>query len=140
MFAQIAVHGIWCALTRNGQLAMTVLYRDTSTKEILWWQLSKQGKSTRQIGREWGVSHTTVRRAIKREDARRKLPKFRLLIPRVLTPQSPCPHDMPIVDGERAVCLICHVSGWDGHPDLAYTEPVEPEKPKPPSDGLKGGL
>lgn len=117
-----------------------MLGRDNVGREIVWYLAAKKGHSTRAIAKEFGVSHTTVRRGITREKARRQLPRFKLIVPRVLTPDSPCPHKTPIVDGEPAVCLICHVSGWDGHPDLVYTEPAEPEKPKPPSDGLKGGL
>ncbi len=116
-----------------------ILYRDTSTRDIIWWQLSKQGKSTRQIGHQFRVSHTEIRRGIAREQARRELPKFALLIPQVLVPQSPCPHGV-IEDGERVVCLVCHKCGWDGHPKLAYTEPVEREKPALPADGLRGGI
>lgn len=122
---------------------MTVLARDKSARDIVWWQLSKQGKSSRQIAKEFRVSHSTVSRGISRERARRELPKFRLLIPQVLVPQSPCPHERPIEAGDNSVCLICHASGWDGHPELVPTEPVEPEGEKayqPPEDGLLGGL
>ena len=79
------------------------------------------------------------------------LPKLQPLFPvEALTPGSLCGHREPIKRGSIFCCVICHTSGYDGHPDLqidASTEGVPkpdcrvppPEEPrKLPSDIVPG--
>ena len=60
----------------------------------------------------------------------------------VFTPYSKCPHEGPIPEGSKLVCMVCHKSGKDGTPALPRdvkrlpddprpTEPEQPESPKP---------
>ena len=117
-----------------------MLYSDLANRQVLWHTAAKQhGKSCRVIAKAWGVSAMTVWRAISREEARRKLPKFALLMPQHFTPQAPCPHGV-IEDGAHVVCLVCHATGLDGHPDLIVKE-LPPDPPEAiDGDGLAGGL
>ena len=103
---------------------MVILYRDSATRDVVWWTLARQGKSAREIGREFGLSHTTIRKGITREEARRRLPKFEILMPLLLKPDSSCPHGI-ISDGQTVYCIQCHATGLDGHPDLVIDKAVE---------------
>lgn len=51
-----------------------------------------------------------------------------------MTPTSPCGHKKPIKRGSIFVCMVCHQSGWDGHPDLVIGPDEMPSNDKPDDD------
>lgn len=51
-----------------------------------------------------------------------------------MTPMSPCGHKKPIKRGSIFVCMVCHQSGWDGHPDLVIEPGEMPVNDKPDDD------
>jgi len=119
-----------------------MLFRDSSDRDVVCYVAAKKGYSTREIASAFGLSQSTVMRAISREDARRRLPEhsFEILLPQHFTPESPCPHTGHIPDGQRSYCTVCHESGWDGHKDMVITE-MPPDPPCLVDDGsLAGGL
>ncbi len=119
--------------------------RDKSMRDVVWYVLSKQGNSARQIGLQFGVHHATVRKGITREQARRRVPKVAILFPAAptpFTPLTPCQHGI-INDGDSVYCPVCHVCGLDGHPELIIdrkTEKVRTRQWDEVADGLVGGI
>jgi hypothetical protein len=66
-----------------------------------------------------------------------KAPDFRVprLVPLFpvgpLVPGSPCGHKKKIQRGSSFICMTCHQSGWEGHPDLVI-DPNETRSPTRP--------
>lgn len=118
--------------------------RDKSMRDVVWFVLAKRGKSPRQIASQFGVSRTTVRRGITREQARRRVPQVAILFPAAPTPFTPltmCQHGV-INDGEHVYCPVCHICGLDGHPELIIdtkAEKVRTRQWDDTVDGLAGG-
>jgi RNA polymerase sigma factor (sigma-70 family) len=53
------------------------------------------------------------------------------------TPQSTCPHRVPIAPGSALCCMVCHRSGIDEHVALQRdprTDPAPERKPTPPPE------
>lgn len=47
------------------------------------------------------------------------------------TPYSKCPHEGPLPEGSRMVCMVCHKSGKDGSKALPRDVKRLPDDPKP---------
>lgn len=48
------------------------------------------------------------------------------------SPSASCGHKQKIKRGSSFICMICHQSGWEGHPDLAVNphETLSPTRPE----------
>lgn len=47
-------------------------------------------------------------------------------------PSSPCGHRKKLKRGSSFICMVCHQSGWEGHPDLVIdpNERLTPARPE----------
>jgi hypothetical protein len=63
----------------------------------------------------------------------RRVPRLEPLFPiGPLTPSSPCGHKKKLERGSSFICMVCHQSGWEGHPDLVIdpNETLSPTRPE----------
>jgi len=100
--------------------------------EYTWLFSLRHGMTAVEIARRGHLNVARVRRGIARArqyestrpeppDVITSLRKCRLvpLFPiGPFTPQSVCAHKGPIRPGSLFVCMVCHQSGYDGHPAM----------------------
>jgi hypothetical protein len=56
------------------------------------------------------------------------------------TKRSKCPHHGPFQPGSRFVCMVCHKSAWDWHPDLKRPAGLSKTRKKYRPGKHRGGL
>jgi hypothetical protein len=128
----------------------------TAASEYIWLYDLRHGLSIPEIAIRAGVSVGRVRYGVKRALAQEKpicsqalnkrpSPSTRTIHPPRLvplfpigpyTPQSACPHRVPIEPGSLLCCMVCHRSGVDDHPAMQRdprTDPIPEPKLIPTS-------
>lgn len=124
----------------------------TAAAEYIWLYDLRHGLSVHEIAIREGVSVGRVRYGVKRAQAQEELVSSDALIeplspsagtirqPRLVplfpigpyTPQSACPHRVPIETGSALCCMVCHCSGMDEHPAMQRDPKTDPNpEPKP---------
>jgi hypothetical protein len=130
-----------------------------AAKEYIWLWDKRHGISANEIATRAGLSIRRVREGIKNaeeqekrhglsttwgspSDAGGRSPQLIPIFPLgSYTPQSPCAHYRPIRAGSLCCCMVCHLSGIDGHPALRRdprTDPSPEPKPAPPPPKKNG--
>jgi hypothetical protein len=128
----------------------------TAAAEYIWLYDMRHGLSIPEIAIRAGVSVARVRYGVKRALAQEQpicsealnkqpSPGTRTIHPPRLvplfpigpyTPQSACPHRVPIEPGSVLCCMVCHCSGMDEHPAMQRdprTDPIPEPKSVPTS-------
>lgn len=124
----------------------------TAAAEYVWMYDHRHGLSYREIAIREGVSVGRVRFGVKRARAQetpassgagighlsadaetQRPPRLVPLFPiGPYTPQSLCPHRMPIEQGSALCCMVCHRSGMDEHPAMQRDPGTDPSpEPRP---------
>ena len=134
----------------------------TAAAEYIWLYDLRHGLSIHEIAVRAGVSIGRVRYGVKRARAQEKPISSIAVIeqsssnaetirpPRLIplfpvgpyTPQSACPHRVPIKPGSALCCMVCHRSGKDDHPALQRDSQTDPS-PEPrlvPTPARQPGL
>ena len=114
---------------------------ETAAREFVWLWDSRHGTSFMEIANREGVTPSRVRFGVARARSHERSargsgpthpPRLSPLFPvGPYTPTSPCGHDRPIRIGSSLCCMVCHVSGLDGHPAFARDPKTDPA-PEPP--------
>jgi hypothetical protein len=129
-------------------VAMDVTEEDV--RNYVWMECVRRGMSMRRVGRIFSVTADTVGDGITKARIREESTGAGISDPLVSilfgsnphTPDSPCYHPDPILDGKREYCPSCHKTGIEGHPALRI-RPGDMEPPysrrAPKEDGLDGG-
>src|SRR5262245_15209989 len=130
----------------------------TAAAEYIWLYDLRHGLSIHEIAIRAGVSVGRVRYGVKRARGQEKPISSIALIaqlspsaetirpPRLIplfpvgpyTPQSACPHRVPIEPGSALCCMVCHRSGMDEHPTMQRDPSTDPSpEPKPVPSSTK---
>jgi len=140
----------------TGPRSDRTLTLSTAAAEYIWLYDLRHGLSIPEIAIRAGVSIGRVRYGVKRALAQEKpicadalnkqssrstrtihSPRLVPLFPiGPYTPQSACPHRVPIEPGSVLCCMVCHRSGMDEHPAMQRdprTDPIPEPKPVPTS-------
>jgi len=117
---------------------------EIAAKEYVWLWDRRHGIGVETIAAREGVSAGRVRYGVARARAQEgatvspssvRPPRLVPLFPvGPYTPRSNCAHKRPIEPGSSLCCMVCHISGMDGHPALKRdrrTDPTPESKPKP---------
>ncbi len=123
---------------------------ETAAREFVWLWDSRHGTSFQEIANREGVTPSRVKFGVARAKSHERssrsagqtpVPRLSPLFPvGPYTPASPCGHHRPIRAGSSLCCMVCHVSGLDGHPAFARDPKTDPTPEPAPPESLLDAL